>query len=63
MEAAGTWSTGPPCHWSLFRPCMMLWTAEMNKLNLGGERGDCPLLVRVHKGLGTSGFLIRIFWI
>ena len=33
----------------------------MNKLNLGGERGDCPLLVRVHKGLGTSGFLIRIF--
>lgn len=34
-------------------PLMMLLTSEMKKLNLGGERGDCPLLVMVHKGLGT----------
>lgn len=42
-------------------PVMMLLTAEMKTLNLGGERGDCPSLVLVHKGLRTSGFVIRTF--
>lgn len=61
MEGEGTWSTGPPCHWSSFRPSGDALDAQMKNFNLreGGEIACC--LLWFTQFWGPRGFVIHTF--